>query len=549
MVIRPDVGWTRRLIIRIVVVLPQPDGPTKTTILPAGTTMEKSSTAASRVPGYRLVTCSSSISTPETSSFSATDTPRNGEALDQDVNAVEQQGEDDHPDRAGDGLVQGVGAPRVREPGEDLGAEAGTLRVGGDHRDAHQHLRGHPHAGEDRRPGEPQLDASEHAEAAHPDAARGIGDRRVDAVEPDDGVPDDRQEAVEHERDHRRRRSEPGDRDQQAQEGERRNREDRAGQRGGQRRTDRAAVDRDPDQHAEDRREDRALHHHAGVQVSLQPELARPVGDVVEEVHPCPLSRLCAGLHPNGLIPDRRLSTQRDAGLNPRFGPPVPPTLAFPDVIGNKWPEPRRGVVREPRVCSLHGITRSPRSRSLRLLLMSVPARRPAVLGATRGISLAVCATALSVTAHRIADGGLPDPAMTVLLAGLFGWTTTALARKARGTTATIALLGAAQLVMHLLLTTLAGHHDMYAMPGSTGLSMVTAHAVATVLTALLLARADAMLLTVLAVLRAILPRLLTPLPVPAAPASVPVRVDAPGHLVGVDLRRIRGRRGPPVHS
>jgi hypothetical protein len=180
---------------------------------------------------------------------------------------------------------------------------------------------------------------------------------------------------------------------------------------------------------------------------------------------------------------------------------------------------------------------------------MSVPARRPAVLGATRGISLAVCATALSVTAHRLADGGLPDPAMTVLLAGLFGWTTTALARKARGTIATITLLGAAQLVMHLLLTTLAGHHDMYAMPGSTGLGMVTAHAVATLLTALLLARADAMLLTVLAVLRAILPRLLTPLPVPAAPASVPVRVDAPGHLVGVDLRRIRGRRGPPVHS
>jgi hypothetical protein len=180
---------------------------------------------------------------------------------------------------------------------------------------------------------------------------------------------------------------------------------------------------------------------------------------------------------------------------------------------------------------------------------MSVPARRPAVLGATRGVLLAVSAAALSVTAHRLADGGLPDPAMTVLLAGLFGWTATALARKARGTIATITLLGAAQLVMHLLLTTLAGHHDMYAMPGSTGLSMVTAHAVATVLTALLLARADAMLLTVLAVLRAILPRLLTPLPVPAAPASIPVRVDAPGHLVGVDLRRIRGRRGPPVHS
>jgi hypothetical protein len=102
---------------------------------------------------------------------------------------------------------------------------------------------------------------------------------------------------------------------------------------------------------------------------------------------------------------------------------------------------------------------------------------------------------------------------------------------------------------MHLLLTTLAGHHDMYAMPGE-GLGMVTAHAVATVLTALLLFRADETLLSLLAALRAILPRLLSPLPVPVAPASlVPARTSAPSHLVGVDLRRIHGRRGPPGHS
>lgn len=183
---------------------------------------------------------------------------------------------------------------------------------------------------------------------------------------------------------------------------------------------------------------------------------------------------------------------------------------------------------------------------------MSDPARRPAVLGATRGVLLAVSSGALSVTAHRFADGGVPDPAMTVLLAGLFGWTAAALARKARGPVATVALLGAAQLVMHLLLTTLAGHraHEMAATPSRAGLGMTVAHAVATLLTALLLARADAMLLTVLAVLRAILPRLLTPLPVPsAAPALVPARVAGPDHLVGVDLRRIRGRRGPPAHS
>ncbi|HET6711670.1 hypothetical protein [Amycolatopsis sp.] len=162
---------------------------------------------------------------------------------------------------------------------------------------------------------------------------------------------------------------------------------------------------------------------------------------------------------------------------------------------------------------------------------------------------LAVSCGALSVTAHRLADGGLPDPAMTVLLTGLFGWTAAALARRARGPLATIVLLGTAQLVMHLLLTTLAGHHDMYVTPGTTGFGMTAAHAVATVLTALLLARADTTLLTVLAVLRAILPRLLTPLPVPAAaPALIPARVAGPDHLVGVDLRRIRGRRGPPAH-
>jgi hypothetical protein len=181
---------------------------------------------------------------------------------------------------------------------------------------------------------------------------------------------------------------------------------------------------------------------------------------------------------------------------------------------------------------------------------MSTSVRRPAVLGATRGASLAVSAGALTVTAHQLADGGLPDPAMTVLLSGLFGWTATALARKARGPAATIALLGAAQLVMHLLLTTLAGHHDMYTMPGTESLGMVTAHAVATVVTALLLSRADETLLSLLAALRAILPRLLSPLPVPVAVASlVPARTAAPSHLVGVDLRRIHGRRGPPDHS
>ncbi len=47
---------TVRLTIRIAVVLPQPEGPTRTQISPAGTSRESSLIAGSDWPGYRLVT-------------------------------------------------------------------------------------------------------------------------------------------------------------------------------------------------------------------------------------------------------------------------------------------------------------------------------------------------------------------------------------------------------------------------------------------------------------------------------------------------------------
>src|SRR3954471_17184694 len=56
----PDVGSTRRLTIRIVVVLPHPDGPTRTAICPTGTSRDRSLTAT--VPSaYCLRTRSSTI--------------------------------------------------------------------------------------------------------------------------------------------------------------------------------------------------------------------------------------------------------------------------------------------------------------------------------------------------------------------------------------------------------------------------------------------------------------------------------------------------------
>ena len=59
---RPDVGSIIRLIIFMVVVLPQPDGPTKTTHSPAGMTRLNSETASFWVFGYLFVSCSSLIS-------------------------------------------------------------------------------------------------------------------------------------------------------------------------------------------------------------------------------------------------------------------------------------------------------------------------------------------------------------------------------------------------------------------------------------------------------------------------------------------------------
>lgn len=158
---------------------------------------------------------------------------------------------------------------------------------------------------------------------------------------------------------------------------------------------------------------------------------------------------------------------------------------------------------------------------------------------------------ALAVTAHMIGDGDLPDTAMTLLLTVLIGWNAAALAAKARGPMATIVDLGAGQVVMHLVLSSLSSHqpHDGPA-PLSGGLAMTVGHVVATLITALLLAKADGLLLGVLACLRALVPFILNALPVPAAVASpVLARPAGPGHLVRVDLRRVHGRRGPPLFS
>src|SRR4051812_29239147 len=130
---RPEVGSTSRLTMRIVVVLPHPDGPTSTAISPAGTSSESSSTAT--VPsGYRLATRSSRIIGSVASMAVASMSPVGHELarVDDDIDDVPRRGQ-----RAGPALVVGargvigeveVDHERAASGGRvDLAAEVGPL--------------------------------------------------------------------------------------------------------------------------------------------------------------------------------------------------------------------------------------------------------------------------------------------------------------------------------------------------------------------------------------------------------------------------------------
>ncbi|SDX35681.1 hypothetical protein SAMN05421504_1021141 [Amycolatopsis xylanica] len=182
---------------------------------------------------------------------------------------------------------------------------------------------------------------------------------------------------------------------------------------------------------------------------------------------------------------------------------------------------------------------------------MSIRTNEQSALRVVRGALLAVSSAALAVSAHAIADGGVPDAALTLLLTTLIGWTATALATKSRGALGTVAVLGAGQVVMHTVLTTLVTHAELHS--GGSGLlpsgPMFATHALATLATALLLAHADTLLLTAVAALRLLLPVVWRPVPVPAAPARALAFPPVAGHLTRVTLRRLHARRGPPVYS
>lgn len=157
-----------------------------------------------------------------------------------------------------------------------------------------------------------------------------------------------------------------------------------------------------------------------------------------------------------------------------------------------------------------------------------------------RGVALSLLSALLTSVGHAVAGGGLPDPSLMVVVVPLLGGAFVAIAERTRGPLATVLVLGAGQLVLH---TCLAALHPM----PTGGLSMLGAHVLITLVTAVAVRHADVAVAAVAAVLRRVVPRRSAPpvadRPLPTRPVPAP---DLPARRARL-LRVADVRRGPPV--
>lgn len=174
-----------------------------------------------------------------------------------------------------------------------------------------------------------------------------------------------------------------------------------------------------------------------------------------------------------------------------------------------------------------------------------VPAR--GVLRVLRGGALAVCSTVLAVAAHAAVGGGVPDAGLALLVMVLLTAAGVGLARRRRSLPGILGVLTVTQVVLHFLLSIA----DMHAVPERTmfsvGWGMLAAHAVAVLVTSLMLTSAEAAVFGVAAALARLVPRLavfFVPAESPGDPVIAAERVD---RLVHVLLCRVCPLRGPPV--
>jgi len=161
---------------------------------------------------------------------------------------------------------------------------------------------------------------------------------------------------------------------------------------------------------------------------------------------------------------------------------------------------------------------------------------------------LAVTSGALSVAAHGAGGGSLTEFAPVLPLIVLTAFAGTAVATRRRNPLAVLGALAATQLAQHLLLSLVHSHQPSPEQGlGFDGTQMAGAHAVAALLTGVLLVKADAALFALAAAVSRLLPRRLAPAPIRLAPRVPVPRANDPAALIEVLLRRVNGRRGPPV--
>ena len=207
---------------------------------------------------------------------------------------------------------------------------------------------------------------------------------------------------------------------------------------------------------------------------------------------------------------------------------------------------------------------------------MRTAARAP--FHALRSAMVALTVLSLAAGAHTLAGGQLPSPGILLALLALTGLASTTATRLKLNLPALAGLLGAGQLVLHEAFTAFSGpalpgaasgaasgpgdlsHHvgpvplrtgigSTLEAPGlDTGLSllMLTGHALATLLCAVLLARGEDALWALAAWLR---PLLRLPAPVTPDAVAVPAATGWPAESAPLPWRNLRRdcRRGPPA--
>ncbi|WP_447005024.1 hypothetical protein ACRAKI_00230 [Saccharothrix isguenensis] len=170
--------------------------------------------------------------------------------------------------------------------------------------------------------------------------------------------------------------------------------------------------------------------------------------------------------------------------------------------------------------------------------------RRPAPTRFARAVLLAVTSAALSVAAHGAAGGSVTEFAPALPLTLLVAFAGASIAERGRRPWTILVTLGVAQLGQHALLN--LGHHTADGPGiGFSPVVMTAAHVVAALLTGLLLARADAALHALVGAVSRLVPPPHAPL-VPAGALWCPTPASSANTLVGVLMRRVHGRRGPP---